>query len=297
MQKTMPSKGCVVITENASTTTTATQKECKVRLEKLQSKTSSFTTAASTNVAYNMRTRPPKSATSHRTSDRPRPKVDYSRFMVGDEDDTSPPRKQHTVDLKRKPSNSRIASQNYSTKPPTTPRPVRKLQTATITKPASSEETKIAIDALLSLGNDIPLENDITAENSVLMPVDRSNDNTTEVTENQNAKVNDLPIAENLPTPPAPPPAPAQNQQSDSTDEDITKTNNNKVDSTDSQTSNSNTAPANNKRKGTLVTRSFALPRRTRLNRSFKCSVENCNRKFSAVKDLNQPSQGSTSAC
>ena len=119
--KTMPSKVCVVITENASTTTTATQKECKVRLEKLQSKTSSFTTAANTNMAYNMRTRPPKSATSHRTSDRPRPKVDYSRFMVGDEDDTSPPRKRHTVDLKRKPSNSRIASQNYSTKPPTTP--------------------------------------------------------------------------------------------------------------------------------------------------------------------------------
>ena len=65
-------------------------------------------------------------------------------------------------------------------------------------------------------------------------------------------------------------------------------TNNNTVDSTDSQTSNSNTTPESKEKKGTLVTRSFALPRRTRLTRSFKCSIENCNQKFGAVKDLNQ---------
>ena len=206
-----PSETLAVITENASTTFAATTKECNVRLVKLQTKTPAPATATNTNMAYNMCARPPKSETFHRTSERPHTKVDYSKFMAGNEDDTSPPCKKRTVDLKRKPSSSRIASQNYYTKPPSTPRPVRRPQTATITKPASSEETKIAFDALLSLGNDVIPENDITAENSALMPVgknvpSRDNDNSTEVTENQNIKDDDQSIAENLATPPAPPP-------------------------------------------------------------------------------------------
>ena len=92
--------------------------------------------------------------------------------MSGNENDTSPPpRKKRIVDLKQTPSSARIASQNYHTKPPTTPRPIRRKEPSTITKPASSEETKIAIDALLSLGNDVIPENDITAENSALVPI------------------------------------------------------------------------------------------------------------------------------
>ena len=48
---------------------------------------------------------------------------------------------------------------------------MRQKESSTITKPASSEETKVAIEALLSLGNDVIPENDITAENSALVPV------------------------------------------------------------------------------------------------------------------------------
>ena len=91
--------------------------------------------------------------------------------MSGNEEDTSPSRKRHTVDLKWTPGSSRIASQNYHTRPSNTPRPVRRKESSTITKPASSEETKIAIDALLSLGSEIIPEDDITAENSALVPV------------------------------------------------------------------------------------------------------------------------------
>ena len=47
-----------------------------------------------------------------------------------------------------------------------------------ITTP-SNEETKIAIDALLSLGNDIMPDNDITVENSALVPVGQNPSNTT----------------------------------------------------------------------------------------------------------------------
>ena len=69
------------------------------------------------------------------------------------------------------PSSSRIASQKYHTKPSTTPRPIRRKEFSTITIPASSDETKVAIEALLSLGKDVIPENDITAENSALVPV------------------------------------------------------------------------------------------------------------------------------
>ena len=78
------------------------------------------------------------------------------------------------MDLKRTPSSSRIASQNFHTKPSTTPGLIRRKESSTITKPASSEETKIAIEALLSLGNDVIPENDITAENRPRAIVDYS---------------------------------------------------------------------------------------------------------------------------
>ena len=42
------------------------------------------------------------------------------------------------------------------------------------------------------------------------------------------------------------------------------------------------------RKKGTLITKSFTLPRRVRPVRSFKCGVENCNQVFGVVKDLNQ---------
>ena len=60
------------------------------------------------------------------------------------------------------------------------------------------------------------------------------------------------------------------------------------IDLTDSQTTSSDSAPASKEKKGTLVTKNFALPRRARPVRSFKCGVQNCNQVFNAVKDLNQ---------
>ena len=89
-----------VITENESATKPSQTKGCNVCIERLPTMTPSTTTAANSNVSYNMCTRPPKAAIPHRTSARPRVIVDYSKFMSGNEDDTSPPHKRCTVDLK-----------------------------------------------------------------------------------------------------------------------------------------------------------------------------------------------------
>ena len=205
--------------------------------------------------------------------------------MTGTEDDTSPPHKKHKVDLKRTPSSSRIASQNYYTKPSTTPRPIRRKVPSTIMKTASSEETKVVIEALFSLGNDVIPENDITAENSALVPIGINapstvNDNLDTVTDNQNDVTDQPTNSTSIP-------APAQTPQLDCTDDDSTE-NKDTTESTDSQTTTPESAPAKKEKKGTLVTKKFALPRRIRPTRTFKCGVEKCNQTFSAVKDLNQ---------
>ena len=133
------------------------------------------------------------------------------------------------------PSSSRIVSQNYHTKPSTIPWPIRQKVASTITKAASSEETKVAIEALLSLGNDVIPENDITAENSALVPIGINapptvNDNLDTVTDNQN-DVTDQP------TNSASIPAPAQTPQLDCTDDDST-VNKDTTESTERNSSN-----------------------------------------------------------
>ena len=91
----------VVITENASVSKPYQTKECNVCIERLPATTSTSAAATNNSLSYNMRTRPPKVETPHRTSNRPRTIVDYSKFMTGTEDDTSPPpHKKRTVDLK-----------------------------------------------------------------------------------------------------------------------------------------------------------------------------------------------------
>ena len=188
---TAQTKTPVVITENVSATKLLQMKECNVCIERLPTTTPPSAIAANSNLSYNMHTRPPKAEIPHRTSDRPCATVNYSKFMSGNEDDISPPHKKRTVDLKQMPSNSRIASQNYYTKPSTTPQPTRRNESSTITKPASSEETKVAIEALLSVGNDVIPENDITAENSALVPTGINvPDNPDTVYEGQNAVLN-----------------------------------------------------------------------------------------------------------
>ena len=152
---TVQMKTPVVITENVSATKPFQMKECNVCIERLTTTTLTSAVVTNRNLSYNMCTRRPKAETPHRTSDRPCAIIDYSKFMSGNDEDTSPPCKRCTVDLKRMPSSSRIASQNYHTKTSTTPQPIRRKESSTITKPASSEETKVVIEALLSLGNDM----------------------------------------------------------------------------------------------------------------------------------------------
>ena len=129
----------------------------------------------------------------------------------------------------------------------------------TITKPAGSDETKIAIDALLSLGNDVIPENDITAENSALVPVGLNVPPTVE--DNPDITNDSKKDEPSQPTPPAPAPAPALIPQADPTDSDLVA-NNDTTESTDSQATSSDTAPVNKEKKGTLVKKSFVLPRR-----------------------------------
>ena len=138
---------------------------------------------------------------------------------------------------------------------------------------------------MLSLGSDIIPEEDITAENSALVPVGLN------VPPNVGSNpdvINDSKNEEpDQPTPLAPNPAPAPIPQADPTDGELV-TNNDTTESTDSQATSSDTASVNTEKKGTLKTKSFALPRGVQPVRSFKCSVENCNKVFGAVKDLNQ---------
>ena len=135
------------------------------------------------------------------------------------------------------------------------------------------------------MGSDITSEEDITAENSALVPVGLNvlpnAESNLDVTSDSNNKVSDQPIH------PAPTPAPAPTPQADPTDDDLEK-NNETTESTDSQATSSDTVPTNKEKKGTLITKSFTLPRRVRQVRSFKYGVENCNQVFGAVKDLNQ---------
>ena len=161
-----------VIPENVIAKKQLLMKNCIVHIERLHCSTAMLPiTIPENNNSYDMHARPPKPPLSQQTSECPHAVIDYSKFMSGNEDDGSPPRKRRTVNLLRTPSSSRIAAQHFHTKPLTTPRPVRNLSRLTTTTPVSSEETKIAIDALLSLGSDLPTEEDITDENATLMPV------------------------------------------------------------------------------------------------------------------------------
>ena len=109
------------------------------------------------------------------------------------------------------------------------------------------------------MSNDVIPENDITAENSALVPVGLNippnGEDNPDVT---NGSKNDVP---SQPSSPAPAPTPAPIPQADPIDDDLVA-NNDRTKSTDSQTTSSDTAPANEEKKGTLVTKSLALPRR-----------------------------------
>ena len=138
-----------------------------------------------------------------RTSARKRTIINYKKFLEEYTDEPpSPPKKKKEIDLKRKPSKTRIAAEKYSrskffTKPTHLPRPVRRKKTKadspvalgsmeghtkkansttdsdTITVPANSHETQDMIDALLLLGNPPEASLPGLEDNEVLMPITR----------------------------------------------------------------------------------------------------------------------------
>ena len=136
----------------------------------------------------------PKKKVTQRTSTRKRPAVDYSKLDDGSDTPSPPPRKWRKPNLLKKPSKTVLAAHKKrkqmsplgtmkrTTKPITTsPTPTPSSSGAntstgqhigTVMVSASTDETKTAIAALLSLGSDIPQpDEDITAENAQLMPI------------------------------------------------------------------------------------------------------------------------------
>ena len=135
-----------------------------------------------------------------RTSARKRTVINYKDFLEEFADlPPSPPKRKREVDLKRRPSKSRMAAEKYrksdfTTKPLNVPKPVRrKVSTPkntpgtstiisksvsskqeTITKPATTQETEDAIEALLLLGTmgmPSPQSENDSADNETLMPI------------------------------------------------------------------------------------------------------------------------------
>ena len=143
---------------------------------------------------YVMRARPPPKKVTHRTSGRKRPQVDYTQFVTS-ADPPSLPKKCRKVDLKRRPSRTRIAAEKYKTKPLGGPRPVcnRSSQSNStsvpvvnpttmtgdtqprtsgiVTMAATEEEMQTAIEALLTLGSDMPAADADIDENAALVPL------------------------------------------------------------------------------------------------------------------------------
>ena len=71
-----------------------------------------------------------------------------SQFDVATDDPPSPPKKKHTVDLKRKLSATRIAAGKYKNKPSNTPRPVR--QRSSVSAPVATTVTTPKVSSAIA---------------------------------------------------------------------------------------------------------------------------------------------------
>ena len=142
-----------------------------------------------------MRVRQPPKKVTHQTSERKRPQVDYTQFVTST-DPPSPPKKCRKVDLKRRLSRTWIAAEKYKTEPlggrklvrnrssqsqSTASVPVVNPTTMTedthpgtsgiVTMAATEEEMQTAIEALLTLGADMPAADAEIDENAALVPL------------------------------------------------------------------------------------------------------------------------------
>ena len=123
-----------VITGNALKTV-----PCSVSVKKMSSSAAKSSKRSTCSSAYDMCTRPTPKKVTQCTSGRKCAKVDYSQFDVATDDPPSPPKKKCTVDLKRKPSATRIAAGKLKNKPSNTPRPIR--QRSSVSAPATTTVT------------------------------------------------------------------------------------------------------------------------------------------------------------
>ena len=254
-----------------------------------------------------------------RTSARKRTVIDYKKFLEEFADlPPSPPKRKREVDLKRRPSKSRMAADkyrktNFGTKPSNVPKPVCRgnktpkatpstdtdknvLSTqGTITRPATTHETQDAIEALLllgTMGTPPPQPEDNVEVNEVLMPI-----GVNRTTEDNNVKDPNAVLPAASADPPKPgtvlgiaikmdtsgEPSKSQNQEPKQTNND--DQNGKSQLTTDIEADDQNKSGKNNKKK-TFVTRQFGLKRRNRPRRKFKC--EKCAQELDTVHDYNQ---------
>ena len=140
--------GSSVITENVPKTMPCSVPVKRITnpMKKASSRRDKSTRATSHSSLYNMCPRPAPKKVTQRTSGRKRTKVDYSQFDLTPDDPPSPPKKKRSVDLKRKPSASRIAAEKFKTKPSNTPQPIRTrsaVRTPVTTTVTKSSQTSI----------------------------------------------------------------------------------------------------------------------------------------------------------
>ena len=264
------------------------------------------------------------SSTMTRTSTRKRTVIDYKKFLEEYVDlPPSPPKKKCEVDLKRRPSKRRMAAEKYRkpdfvTKPLRVPKPARRkasvppnatpststnadkdesLTQGTITKPATTQETQDAIDALLLLGTigmppALPENPD---DNEILMPIGGNPMGNDETNATTNIPTTTTTIVSTDPPKVVPEmgvsdksntgvePSDAQEPENTQLDNDDLNEDNKAKSNGDNDDQNKNSK--NNKKK-TFVTRQFGLKRRNRPRRKFKCEI--CAQELDTVHDYNQ---------
>ena len=235
--------------------------------------------------------------TEAHTSIRKRTVIDYKKFLEDYADEPpSPPKKKREVDLKRRPSKSRIAAEKYSrskyfTKLTHLPRPVRrgtgkrhiapalcsnepqleptnqtpKMETTTTTVPATLQETQEAI-ALLLLGNPPEQELPEGEDNTVLMPIVGPNGTNLEPVPLVPPDMNPVNPVKTVPKPGTLLGIVIKTDQSnnpapmeDQPDE-VKEHNDDQTDDTDTK-------------KKTFITKEYGLKRRAKTKGKFKCSV------------------------
>ena len=111
---------CTVSVERLSEHTSTTVKE--------QTSISADPSVSASKAGYSMRVRQTPKKVTHRTSGHKRLAVDYTQYDTST-DPPSPPKWRRKVDLKRKPSKTRMAAEKYKTKPLGGPRTVRNKDT------------------------------------------------------------------------------------------------------------------------------------------------------------------------